>query len=240
MRVRVLFFGPARDLAGVEVVEIDVAEPATVADVRRSVAAQFERLAPGLNSIRFAVNEAFTAESTRLREGDEIALIPPVSGGGDPPVWVELVRGPIPVDRVREFATGDPALGGIVTFEGVTRGETDAEHGALLRLDYEAYEPMAVRELHRLADEARARWGTGRAAIVHRVGSVPPGESSVLIVAAYPHRAEAFEACRFLIDTLKKDAPIWKKDVFADGFVRWVQPPSPARRERRGSDELIA
>ncbi len=139
-------------------------------------------------------------------------------------VWIELIHEAISAARVRDFVTGDPSMGGIVIFEGSTRVESDLEHGALMRLDYEAYESMARAQLHRLADEAIERHGAGKIAMVHRLGSVPVGEVSVMIAVACEHRAEAFVACRWLIDGLKKDVPIWKKDVFADGFVRWVEP----------------
>ena len=138
-------------------------------------------------------------------------------------VWVELVRGPIPVAQVRDFVSGDPSLGGTVTFEGSTRAESDPQHGPLVRLDYEAYESMARRQLERVAREAVDRFDAGKIAVVHRLGSVPVGEASVTIAVACGHRAEAFEACRWLIDRLKKDVPIWKKDEFEDGFVKWVE-----------------
>jgi molybdopterin synthase catalytic subunit len=141
-----------------------------------------------------------------------------------PTSWIELITGPIDAGQVRGFVTGDPGLGGIVFFEGVTRGETDPQHGCLVRLEYEAHPSMARREMERLAAEVSRRFGTERVVIVHRTGSVPPGETSVLIAVACGHRAEAFDACRWIIDTLKKDVPIWKKDVFEDGFVRWVDP----------------
>ncbi len=137
---------------------------------------------------------------------------------------VELTHEPIDGERVRAFIGGDRALGGIVTFEGVTRGERDAVHGELVRLEYEAYETMGLRQMEQLADEAFRRWQCGKVALVHRIGPVEPAEVSVMIAVACGHRAEAFEACRWLIDTLKKDVPIWKKDAFADGFVRWVEP----------------
>ena len=138
-------------------------------------------------------------------------------------VRVELVRGPIPVAQVREFVSGDPSLGGTVTFEGSTRAESDPQHGPLVRLEYEAYESMAQRQLERVAHEAVDCLGTGKIAVVHRLGPVPVGEASVMIAVACGHRAKAFEACRWLIDMLKKDVPIWKKDVFEDGFVKWVE-----------------
>ena len=138
-------------------------------------------------------------------------------------VWVELVAGPIPHAAVRGFIGDAAALGGIVTFEGVTRADTDPQHGRLVRLDYEAYDSMAKRHLERLANQAAERFGAGRIAIIHRLGPVAPGETSLAVAVACRHRAEAFDACRWLIDALKKDVPIWKKDVFEDGSVRWVE-----------------
>lgn len=240
LRVNVLFLGPAQDFADTESVSLDLTEGATVAELRGVLAEQYEGLRGALKTIRFAVNETFASDDTVLHSGDEVALIPPVSGGQDvgptlPSVnkvssatdggtLTELVADSIPVQRVRDFVTGDPKLGGIVTFEGVTRRELDAQHGAIVELCYEAYEEMARRQLERLALEAKRRWSAGRVAIIHRTGSVPPGEASVMIAVACAHRAEAFDACRWLIDTLKKDVPIWKKDVFEDGYVRWVNP----------------
>ncbi len=139
-------------------------------------------------------------------------------------VLIELVRGPIDAARVRGFVVGDPVLGGLAFFEGATRAESDPAHGVLLYLDYEAYDAMAVRQMHVLADEVGRRWYAGRVAILHRLGRVRPGEASVMIAVACAHRGEAFDACRWIIDTLKQDVPIWKKDVFEDGFERWVEP----------------
>ncbi len=225
MRLEILFLGPASDLAGRDRTTIDVSEGATIADVRRVLAHQHVGLGRALSSIRFAVNEAFATDETPLQDGDEVALIPPVSGGsGESDVLVDIVTEPIDVERVRSSVMGDPKQGAIVTFEGATRQEDDPDHGRLLRLNYEAYESMASKQLETIALEAKRRWSTGRVAIVHRIGVVPPAETSVMIAVACGHRAEGFEACRWLIDTLKKDVPIWKKDEFEDGHVRWVHP----------------
>lgn len=232
MRINVLFLGPARDFAGVESLTQDLPDGATVADLRDRLMEERPGLRGAMGTIRFAVNEEFAREETTLHSGDEVALVPPVSGGtSDADVYVELVRAPIAADRVRSFVTGDPRYGAIVTFEGATREETHAEHGKLVRLDYEGYDSMARRQLEHLATETRQRFGAGRVAVVHRLGRVLPGEASVMMAVACPHRAEAFEACRFLIDTLKKDVPIWKKDVFENGAVRWVEVGRKGRRE---------
>lgn len=139
-------------------------------------------------------------------------------------IHVELVRLPLDRSAVSDFVAGDEALGGIVTFEGAVREESHPQHGRLRHLEYEAYESMAVQQLQTIARTAVERWGAGRVAIVHRLGVVPIAEISVVIAVACGHRAEAFEACRWLIESLKKDVPIWKKDVYEDGFVQWSQP----------------
>jgi molybdopterin synthase catalytic subunit len=118
----------------------------------------------------------------------------------------------------------DPHAGGIDLFLGTTRAETSADGRELVSLDYEAYERMAIEKLHSLAKRARTEWPVIKLAILHRIGPVPVGEPSVIIAVSTPHRADAFAACRFLIDQLKVDVPIWKKEVWADGSATWVHP----------------
>ncbi|MCH8244193.1 MAG: molybdenum cofactor biosynthesis protein MoaE, partial [Planctomycetes bacterium] len=188
-------------------------------------------------TVRFAVNQEFVVGDLALKDGDEVAVIPPVSGGEETNrTWVELVDEPIPVARVRAFVSGDPSLGAITTFEGATRDDSHELHGPVVRLEYEAYREMAVKQMERLVKEAMNRWSLGRVAMIHRLGSVGPAEISIMIAVASGHREESFVACRWLIDTLKKDVPIWKKDVFADGTVEWVTPEgvSPEPTERDG------
>lgn len=225
MSVTVLFLGPARQHVPAESQRFAWPEGLTVGEARRHLAEAFPALKEPIRHMRVAVNHEFVEPDRPLRDGDELALIPPVSGGvGTPGILVELVSQVIPVDRVRRFVMGDPSLGGITTFEGVTRSETDPVHGRLVRLDYEAYMPMAQNKLEQLAADAATRWEAGRVVVIHRIGSVPVGEMSVMIAVACPHRAESFDAARWLIDTLKKDVPIWKRDVYDDGFARWVDP----------------
>jgi len=221
--VHVMLLGPSRDFAGVGSCDMTLSQPSTIADVRIALGNQFPGLAPALPTVRFAVNDGFVMETTELRDGDEVAVIPPVSGGSRDVVHTELTHREINPERVRRFVGGDSRFGGIVTFEGCTRCESDPEHGELVRLDYESYESMAQKQLERLALLAVERWGPGRIAVVHRMGSVPPGEVSVVICVAFGHRKQAFEACRWLIDALKQEVPIWKKDVFEDDFVRWAE-----------------
>jgi len=224
IHVEVIFFGPARDFAKTDRVSLALNAGATVGDLRPALSERFPDLRGALPTSRFAVNEEFAADDAPLAAGDEVAMIPPVSGGNDDGgIWVELVRAAVPVGRVREFISGDPALGGIATFEGATRAENDARHGSLDHLYYEAYEGMARRKLAEMAREAKHRWQLGKVVIVHRLGRVGLAEVSVMVAVAAPHRAESFEACRWLMDTLKKDVPIWKKARYATGHDRWVE-----------------
>ena len=131
-----------------------------------------------------------------------------------------------PLDVGAVFAAlQTPRAGGVAIFVGTTRQWTAGEE--TVRLEYEGYEAMALKEMHRLADEAAARWPIERLCIVHRLGVVPPAEASVVVGVATPHRAEAFEACRYLIDTLKQQVPIWKREVYADGTTEWVEGATP-------------
>ena len=141
-------------------------------------------------------------------------------------ITVEFVRAPIDAGAVA-LSVGDPSCGGTALFIGTTRG---SEGGRPIEaLEYEAYEAMALKVMERLAADAASRWATGRLRVVHRLGRVGVGEASIVIAAAAPHRREAFEACRFLIDEIKSSAPIWKKDLFKGGEERWVGVPGVER-----------
>src|SRR6266851_2014856 len=151
---------------------------------------------------------------------DGVAFIPPVSGGADAP-WVGPIaigRGPVDLEAL-ERAVADPRAGATVTFNGMTRQDNAGR--SVIRLEYEAYEPMALSEMRKLAREAGERWKIVRIAIQHRIGFVDIGETSVAIAVSAAHRAEAFEACRFAIDRLKEIVPIWKKEYFEGGEV-WI------------------
>ena len=132
--------------------------------------------------------------------------------------WIGITAAPLDTGRAIAFVSAD-AAGGIAVFLGTTRAE-----GNLLALDYEAYEEMALKQLNGLAAAARARWPIVKLALLHRTGRVKLAEPSVVIAVSTPHRAESFEACRFLIDSLKKDVAIWKKEVWADGTGSWIHP----------------
>lgn len=144
----------------------------------------------------------------------------------EPPMtedWVQLHDGPIEIGAVFAFV-GAPAAGGVAVFLGTTREDAHADGRRLVALDYEAYAPMALKQMRELAQRARARWPIVRLALLHRTGRVELGRPSVIIAVSTPHRADAFEACRWLIDTLKEETPIWKKEVWEDGAATWVHP----------------
>lgn len=141
-------------------------------------------------------------------------------------IRVDLTDHPIDAADLRRFVQDAGESGAVAAFEGVTRRESDKDHGELIRLEYDAYPEMARKELNDLAIRAGRQWPLNAVALVHRVGLVPPGETSVMIFVSSGHRAAAFEACRWLIDTLKQTVPIWKQEVYADGFTRWVRPAS--------------
>ena len=234
-RITVKLFATLRERAGASELSRDFPDDATVAEIWRRLGEEFPGLKSHRDSVGFAVNREYVGDNYRPRAGDEVAFIPPVSGGADSPPrdaqWlgpITIGRAPIDVDAL-ERAVADPHAGAIVTFAGTTRAENAGR--TVTRLEYEAYEPMALSEMRRLAREAGERWQIVRIAISHRIGLVDIGETSVAIAVSAAHRGEAFEACRFAIDRLKEVVPIWKKEHFEGGEI-WIgcqtsHPPSP-------------
>ena len=255
MRVRVRLFAIQRELAGTREVGLELLAGATIADAWSELVERYPALAPGRASVRFARNSVYASADELLADGDEVAMIPPVSGGseagrpGEPfhrilELRSEPLSPSILADLTNRLAT--PADGAVVGFLGVTRatpgtpapgqeGEAERHAGrAVESLDYEALEPLALRVLSEIADEIHHRFGVERLAIVHRTGSVPLGEASVAIVACSAHRGDAFAAAAYAIDETKARAPIWKAEHFADGHL-WVGAPArdgPLRADR--------
>lgn len=217
--VRVLYFAVVRERLRKTQEEINLEEGATVGDLLRALEGRHPALSGMRQSLRVAVNEDFVGEGQGLAEGDEVALIPPVAGGGP---HCRLSAGPLELAEVVRAVSGPGTgheQGGIVSFSGVVRGRSRGR--AVDRLEYEAYGPMALRTLGALIESIeRARPGV-RVAIVHRTGVLQVGEAAVVIAASAAHRAEAFAACQEAIDRLKQEVPIWKKEVFTDG-EEWV------------------
>jgi molybdopterin converting factor subunit 1 len=215
-RVTVLYFAAARERAGGAREALEVPEGALVRDVLRLITERHPALAPLLPHLRVAVDQEFVGLEAPVRGGAEVALIPPVAGGS--PGLFSVVDRPLRLEEVVE-AVGGEAFGGLVTFSGSVRNQTKGRR--VLRLEYEAYAPMAEKKLAEIGAEAAAQWPGTRLAIVHRVGTLVPGELAVVIAAAAPHRKEAFRGCEHAIERLKQDVPIWKKEFFEDGDV-WV------------------
>ena len=248
MQVRVLLFGVLKDWLGATPATIELPEGASVAELLERLAGglpgspsgdQFER---ALRGIAVSVNAEYASAAHLLHDGDEVGLLPPVSGGcaerrdaartaGDSdesanePAVIALTRAPIDAQSLIAAAKRGED-GAVVVFDGIVRNNTRGRQ--TLYLDYEAYEEMAGKQMSELASEARQRFGVRRVTMIHRLGRLEVGETSVLIVVASAHRGAAFDACRWLIDTLKKTVPIWKKETFADGAVWADGEPFPA------------
>jgi len=226
MRVRVLFFGMVKDFVGHPVEEREFPEGADLAAIFDSYARRYPSLKNLARSIVIARNQEFAERSTRVENGDEVAFLPPVSGGvSDLPEVTEegnyfaLTRHPIdPRSVIARIITGDE--GAVVTFEGTVRNNTRGR--PTLCLDYECYEPMALKTMARIGREIAGAFQVGRIAMVHRLGRMLVGETSVAVIVTAPHRRPAFEAALEGIDRLKKLVPIWKKEHFVDGEV-WVE-----------------
>jgi molybdopterin synthase catalytic subunit len=256
LAVRARLFAIQRELAGRREIELELPPGATVEDAWDDLVRRFPVLAPGRPYVRFARNGEYAEAQAPLADGDEVAVIPPVSGGSlSPPRSggvaiesfrrLELTTGPLDDALVGALRNGvaHPRVGAIVTFLGVTRetpgspapGEEDeaARHAGepVLGLEYEAFDELARLVLAAIADEVAEHFDVQRLAIVHRTGAVAVGEPSVAIVAGASHRAAAFSACRYAIDELKARAPIWKSERFAGGSV-WIG--QPARDEASG------
>ena len=219
MQLTVKLFGSLREEAGAKELELELPEGARIVDLRELLAERYPALERFGEVIAASVNLEMVEEDQLLSDGDEVAFLPPVAGGsGEPVKMCTLSDRPLVEDEVVARVTG-PDAGGVVTFVGNVR---DHARGRSIRyLEYEAYPEMAELEMQKIADEAGKRWPGTRVAIAHRTGHLEIGEAAVVIVAAAPHRAEAFEACRFAIDTLKQTVPIWKKEVSTDG-EHWV------------------
>lgn len=216
-RVSVRFFAAARERARVAEHRLELPAPATVEDVSKALVAAFPELGALMRHLRIAVDQEFAEPKDVVPDGAEVALIPPVAGGA-PGGLFRVVDEPLSLTPVVD-AVSRVSQGGLVTFTGVVRDHSKGKR--VTRLDYEAYAPMAEKKLAEIGSEAREKWPGTEVAVMHRVGTLAPGELAVVIAVSAPHRKEAFRACEYVIDRLKEDVPIWKKEFAEDGEV-WV------------------
>jgi len=233
MQVRVFPFGILRESLGSDAFVVELAGEATVAELLVRIGAR--NPAVQLRGIAVSVNAEYANPGQVLRNEDEVGLLPPVSGGSagnsdaqneaEASIATDLTREPI--DAVKLVAAAKRGEdGAVVVFDGIVRNHSRGRQ--TLYLDYEAYEEMALKQMGELSREARSRFSVRQVTIIHRLGRLHVGETSVLIVVASAHRAQAYEASRWLIDTLKKTVPIWKKETFVDGSVWADGEPFPA------------
>ena len=218
VNIRVLFFGAARDAVAANELDLTLETPATVASAFHSLKMQYSQLERFGRSLLFAVNQEYATPETELKENDELAVFPPVSGGGSHDFF-ELTTETIDVGAVARRVVL-PECGATVTLDGYAREWTKGKR--TLYLIYEAYDSMALTEMQRLGVEAHKQFDIAHIGIVHRTGRIEIGETSVVIAVSAPHRQAAFKACEWAIKELKRTVPIWKKEIYESG-ESWVE-----------------
>jgi len=218
--VRARLFARLRELAGTDNESVELPTGSNVADVFDAVARLHPGLAADRNAVRVALNQEFVDWDAVVADGDEVAFIPPVSGGAHGAgVLFELTSRPLDARRM-ETAVAHKGAGAICTFTGVVR---DSSRGrSVTHLEYEAYAEMATAQMRKIADEIAEKWPDARVAMAHRTGRLEIGEPSVVVSVSAPHRGEAIAACKWGIDRLKETVPIWKKEHAADGTY-WIE-----------------
>jgi molybdopterin synthase catalytic subunit len=228
MQVRLLFFATLKDIVGAREMRVDMPAGATIADVLTRLENSYPRVRDYRSVVLTAVNEEYVDHNAPLNDGDEVAIFPPVSGGETgaevltvvrPGELYEITRDPIDAQRIaRRLLRAED--GAICVFEGVVRNNSKGKR--TLHLVYEGYETMALKKLEEIGVFVRQAWDIGCIAIIHRLGHLDIGETSVAVIVTSAHRRAAFEACHYAIDKLKKVVPIWKKEFFEDGEV-WIE-----------------
>jgi molybdopterin synthase catalytic subunit len=219
MQVSLRYFAGHRDITGRAEEQVELPEGATVAQLWDVLVGRYPRLAGFTGRMLYAVNQEYATPASGLRDGDEVAFIPPVSGGSDRPTPFLVTEDVLDPTLLVELVAS-PDMGAVVTFSGIVRNHFGGRATAFL--EYEAFAPMATKVLAELAEQARAEFGVGSIAIHHRIGRLAIGETAVLIVVASAHRQAAFQAAAWLMDRIKEVVPIWKKEHWADGASEWV------------------
>jgi molybdopterin converting factor subunit 1 len=228
MKIRMRLFASVREAVGKREVVVDLPAGATASSLLSHLGVQYPKLRGLMPSLKVAINHEYVEGERQLAEGDEVALIPPVSGGLD---LFEISDSPLSLDAVAR-AVGQNTSGAIASFLGVVRAF--ARGRQVDHLEYDAYPEMAVAKMREIGGEIRARWPVDRIAMVHRVGRLTVGEASVAIAVASPHRREALQACAYAIERLKEIVPVWKKEVWADGS-EWIGSTLDEYREQKGT-----
>lgn len=214
--ITVRLFARLAELAGTRETTVDIGEGLTAGDVYALLAREYPAIGGFASSLMYARNQEYVSADTPLAPGDELALIPPVSGGGE---LFEVTPEPLDAQRIVEAVRRDGA-GAVALFYGIVRNENVGRR--VLYLEYDAYPEMAAKVMREIAAEIRERWPVSEIACQHRTGRLEIGETSLLVAVSSAHRREAFEACHAYVDALKERAPIWKKEVFAGGEV-WIE-----------------
>jgi len=239
MRVRVLFFGQLREITGLDQEDAELSEGARLEDLFDRYGSKYPKLLEFRASVAASINQEYAPWRAPLSQNDEVAFLPPVSGGqhtATEPDLFELTREVIRRDEIVKAARL-PGDGAAVIFDGFVRNNFRGRE--TLYLEYEAYEPMALAKIREIGAQIREKFAVHRVAIVHRLGRLNVGETSVFIAVSAPHRAAAFDACRYAIDTLKRTVPIWKKEFFVDGSV-WAEGCNPAATPNPATNESIS
>jgi molybdopterin synthase catalytic subunit len=218
--ITIKFFGPAKELAGTDATSLDVPSAFTVGAVAGRLVEMYPRLGKAMG-IRLAVNRSYVALDHALKEGDEIAVIPPVSGGA-PEARVLLTREVIDEAKLTSLLRREDA-GALAAFVGTVRAETNGER-RLAALEYEAFDTMASEQMESIRQRAMKQFAILDALVAHRLGRLGLAETSIVVVVSAAHRADAFNACRWIVDLVKTDVPIWKKNIWTDGKTEWVDP----------------
>lgn len=238
MKIRLRMFGALAASAGVGEEYVEMPAGASTADLVAAVAERYPQAADILPRVSVAVNLETTGLDHTLSDNDEVALLPPVAGGAAPARITTGVRADaISIDEVMALVAS-PEAGGTVVFVGTVRSNSE-EWGDVEQLDYSIYREMAEPMLARVAEEAAERWPLNGVCILHRVGSLPVGEQTVVVACSAPHRGEAFEAARYGIDEVKRRVPVWKMEVGPDG-QRWIGIDEPAERPVEESPGIAA
>jgi MoaE-MoaD fusion protein len=218
--VRARLFARLREQAGMETETLELPAGSTLADVYEALRQRHPALEGDRKAVRAALNQEFKDWTSEVADGDEVAFIPPVSGGAHAVgVLFEITRDPLDARRL-EAAVSHAGAGAICTFTGIVRDNSRGR--PVTHLDYEAYPEMATAQMRKIADEIAQKWPEARVAMAHRTGKLEIGEASVVISVSCPHRAEAIAACKLGIDRLKESVPIWKKEHAADGTY-WIE-----------------